>query len=373
MASENINSASGVDYAFIDPAVRLALRNASTTASILEANPMMVKELAWTRGESVYVQQWGTFAMGTLTECLGTKQLICDAYYQKTGKALYAGIGQDGVAMIANDMVTLGIIPTAFMMQLAAGSDDWFTDEKRMTALYEGWARACRMALGAWGGGETPVLKKTVVPGTFALSGTGTGCTKIDQLLGPKLIKSGDAIILCKSAGLHANGGTGARELAELLGPDGEGYLVPISDGRPYGEALLDPTPIYVQPIVACLMKLPGSVHYGVHVTGHGWRKLMRAPQPWEYRITEIPSVPAVLAFLQRQREMDNHTAYATYNMGAGFALYVEPDAADDVVGVLGAYGCPAFRAGTVHQSDARRVVIEPLDIVYESRTLDVR
>jgi phosphoribosylformylglycinamidine cyclo-ligase len=150
-----------------------------------------------------------------------------------------------------------------------------------------------------------------------------------------------------------------------------EGYQTLISDGRTYGEALLDPTPQYA-PLVEDLQNAGVPLHYAAHITGHGWRKLMRASRELTYRITEIPAVPPVLRFLQQKAEMSLEEAYGTLNMGAGFALYLPASAVDTAVRVGKASGFDLLHAGVV-EAGPQRVVIEPLSITFEGSSLQVR
>ena len=149
----------------------------------------------------------------------------------------------------------------------------------------------------------------------------GASCTGIVQpksrlSLGDKLA-AGDAIVLLASSGIHANGVSLARKLAERLP---QGYQTDVGNGQRFGEAILAPTVLYV-PVTEALAKAGVDVHYCVNVTGHGWRKLCGIPSALTYRIHHVPPVPPVLAFMQREAKLDNTEAYGTLNMGAGFAF----------------------------------------------------
>ncbi len=111
----------------------------------------------------------------------------------------------------------------------------------------------------------------------------------------------GDMIVLLESSGIHANGLTLARKIAQKWAtPDNPfaGYLKVLPTGRTYGEALLDPTHIYVGFVEDCLND-GIDIHYAVNVTGHGWRKFMRATQPFTYVIDKLPEQHSVLDFIQ--------------------------------------------------------------------------
>src|SRR4029079_7563076 len=129
-----------------------------------------------------------------------------------------------------------------------------------------------------------------------------------------------------------------------------QGYLTPIEGGASYGEALLVPTLLYA-PVTGALHRAGITPHYCANITGHAWRKLLRHPSALGYRIDTLPPVPPVLRFLQRQSRMNDAEAYGTFNMGAGFALFVNAADADATVEVARAQGFDAWRAGQVERA----------------------
>src|SRR5205814_991224 len=162
----------------------------------------------------------------------------------------------------------------------------------------------------------TPALKGIVGPATIVLAGSALGriFPKFNRIFGN--VHDGDAIILLASSGVHTNGLTLCRELAQRLPA---GYLTKLPSNRTYGEALLDPSIIYADFVRACQSEnVP--LHYAVHITGHGWRKLMRLPEPFVYQIDNIGPVPEIFPFIQKSGGIDTREMYATFNMGAGFA-----------------------------------------------------
>ena len=358
----------GVDYDAIDPFKRMAQRAARETRDGIAR--FGFSEVAMSRGESAYLMETPDRYLAHVEEGLGTKNLVADSMYALTGKSYYDHIAQDTVAMIVNDMITLGALPLSVAMHLAAGSSEWFNDEQRSRDLIEGWKKACTLARCVWGGGETSTLKGVVVPHAVALSGSALGIVKPKKRLITANIQHGDAIILIESSGIHANGLTMARTIAEKLP---KGYLTLLSDGRTYGEALLDPTHIYVSLIEECLNK-GVDIHYAVNVTGHGWRKLMRASEPFVYVIDTIPEPHPLFSFLQERGPIDDREAYANFNMGAGFALYIEETDVESVFANTQQLGLKAFRAGTVERNKGeKKVVIRPKNLEYASSTLSVR
>jgi phosphoribosylformylglycinamidine cyclo-ligase len=149
--------------------------------------------------------------------------------------------------------------------------------------------------------------------------------------------------------------------------------LAPIGGGRSYGEALLDPSVIYVR-FIAALQRAGIKPHYAVHLTGHGWRKLMRLSEPFVYRITDLPKPQPVFDFLVREGPIEMREAWATFNMGVGFAVYVDPAMADRCIELADEAGYRAWVGGVVQkQGDRKAVELTPLGITYDAETLQVR
>jgi phosphoribosylformylglycinamidine cyclo-ligase len=366
--------ASGVDYSSMDPFKLLCQKRGARTAK--NSARLEVRALEWTRGESAYQLDLSGTTIGHVEEGLGTKNLVADAMYTLTGKSYYDQIAQDTVAMIVNDMATHGLAPISIAMHLAVGDSNWFKDEKRVRDLVNGWGRACDVAGCIWAGGETPTVRDIIVPGAALLSGSAVGVEIItDRIIHPDRIQGGDSIILLESSGIHANGLTSARELAKKL-PNG--YLTKLPDGRTYGETLLDPTHIYCGFVERCL-RAGIDIHYGVNITGHGWRKLMRAPQPFTYVIDRLPTRRAIFDFIQEHGPMSDEEAYGNLNMGAGFALFLphsEFNLLDQVLVEMRKSGdlpFQAFDAGYIERSRVKRVVIKTKGLEFQGRTLAVR
>ncbi len=364
----------GVDYDAMDPFKRMAqLAGRETAHNIERLNGGEFRELEMSRGESAYLIEAAKNYFAHVEEGLGTKNLVADAMYTLTGKSYYDQIAQDTVAMIVNDLITLGALPLSVAMHLAVGTSDWFKDEQRCRDLVEGWKKACDMARCVWGGGETPTLKGVVVPEAVVLSGSAMGIIKPKERLITAKIQHGDRIILFESSGIHANGLTLARKIAENLE---RGYLTLLPDGRTYGESLLEPTHIYV-PLVEDCLDAGVEIHYAVNITGHGWRKLMRAHGNFTYLIERLPTPLPIFDFIQQHGPIEDLEAYGNLNMGAGFALIVPRSEIPKVYRVISEsapmYPFNAVAAGWVKESEGKRVVIVPKGLEYLGSTLGVR
>ena len=361
----------GVDYGKIDPLKVLAQRAAADTARNLL--PHGLSEVAASRGESAYVVDCGDFYLASITECLGTKALVADAMRalqtNGTRRTYYDQIAQDTLAMAINDIITVGATPISVHAYWASGGSDWFADEERARDLVDGWKRACDACGVAWGGGETPALAGVVEQQRIDLAASCVGIVrpKARLTLGDQL-RAGDAIVLLASSGIHANGISLARKLAERL-PDG--YATKMDDGTLFGDALLMPTLLY-SPVTEALAAAGIVPHYCVNITGHGWRKLMRHPAALTYRIDVLPPVPPVLQFIQRHAAIDDREAYGNLNMGAGFALFVSDADAERTVETARSQGIEAWIAGRV-VNGPKQVIIEPLPLTFTADDLHVR
>lgn len=361
----------GVNYDLIDPLKVSAQRAAAATAGQLAGHGF--SEVAASRGESAYVVDVGPFYIASIVECLGSKALVADEMAALTGRSWYAGIAQDTIAMAVNDLITVGATPLVVQAYWAAGGSDWFGDAGRAQALVAGWKAACETCGVAWGGGETPALAGIVEGGRIDLAASCTGLINPKQRLsvGDKLA-AGDAIVLLDSSGIHANGLSLARKLVERLP---QGWLTEVDPaqhpGLSYGEALLAPTVLY-SPVTEALWKAGIVPHYNANITGHGWRKLLRHPGRFTYRMHTVPTVPPVLRFIQQHAQQDDREAYSTLNMGAGFALFVAAEDAGRTVAIAQGLGIGARVAGQVEDGD-KQLLIEPLGLRFGDDALQLR
>ncbi len=361
-------ASTGVNYEAMDPFKRLAQFNARVTSANLERLGMSVVEAS--RGESAFIWNRGDHYAASVIEGLGTKNLVADATRKITGKTYYDQIAQDTVAMIINDLIVVGAEPEEINMYVGSGTSDWFEDLKRAEDLIVGWKKACDLAGAAWGGGESPTLKGIITPNTGEILGAATGIIKPKErlTLGDKLT-AGDRIILIESSGIHSNGLTLARTIADQLE---DGYNTVLPDGSIYGEALLTPTHIYAG-LIENLFDAGIDIHYMVNITGHGWRKLMRAKEDFTYVIEDIPEPQPIFEFIQQQSGNDDSEMYGNFNMGVGFAVYLPQVDVEKAIEIArDNHSIKALNAGVV-QEGPRRVIIQPKNLVFSGETLEVR
>jgi phosphoribosylformylglycinamidine cyclo-ligase len=359
---------SGVRYDQLDAFKRACQRAAGATAGALTAHGY--REPAGVRGESAYLIEAGDHYLAHVVEGLGTNCLAADAVQAATGRCFYREIGIDTVATIVNDLVTCGALPVSVAMHAAVGDSGWFADAPRAQQLVDGFAEGCRQAGAVWGGGETPTLREIIAPSAIVLAGSAVGRIAPKSLRITGDVRGGNAIVFLASSGVQTNGLTLCRQIGNKLP---QGYQTPIGDGRTYGEALLAPSVIYVAFVREC-QRRGVKLNYVAHVTGHGWRKLMRLDEPFVYEITSVRAEPALFRFLLEAGPIDLREAYATFNMGVGFAACVAPELAEATVAAAQAAGYDAWEAGRVRRQGNRKAVVVPsLNLTFEGDTLQVR
>jgi phosphoribosylformylglycinamidine cyclo-ligase len=271
-----------------------------------------------------------------------------------------------------NDLITCGALPMSVAMHAAVGDSGWFADSTRTEALVAGFAEGCQQAGAVWGGGETPTLGGVVEPEAIVLAGSAIGRISPKSLRIVGDVADGDGIIFFASSGVQTNGLSLCRKLAAQL-PNG--YQTPIGHGDPrtYGEALLAPSVIYVSFVREC-QRRGLKLNYVAHVTGHGWRKIMRLEEPFVYEIRSPRPAPALFQFMMEAGPIDVREAYATFNMGVGFAAYVSPENVDAALAIAQETGYDAWLAGHVKKEGSRKAVVVPaLSLAFEGDTLQVR
>lgn len=358
----------GDDYDTKDPIKKLAQAAAKQTSDHLQK--LQFKEISDSRGESAFVWQLPDgLILASVIEGLGTKNLVADEMRKITGKTYYDVIGYDTVATIINDLTTVGAKPAVLHAYWAVESNLWLADEKRMADLIKGWKQACDFAQVTWGGGETPTLKGIITPGTVDLGGSCVGVIKDDKRrIRSEKLKKGDRILTIKSSGINANGVSLARAVAKELP---EGYATKLSDGSFFGETLLTKTHIYSN-LIQDLLDAGVDIHYISNITGHGLRKVMRAPHEFTYVIENIFPVSTIFSFIQKHSNLSDEEMYGTYNMGQDYAIFMPSEDVEKAKKIIQDNGFECLDAGYLEKGE-RKVVIKPKDITFEGSSLDLR
>ncbi|KKQ16190.1 MAG: Phosphoribosylaminoimidazole (AIR) synthetase [Candidatus Daviesbacteria bacterium GW2011_GWA1_36_8] len=378
---------SGDNYKLKDPYKLIALAATRKTRKNLKRFSkygIEVLDQDNSRGESAYRIKFASkkpvdFEFAHVEESIGTKNMIADELQKIYRESFYFSIGIDNVATIVNDLSTCGAFPLSFMLHIGAFPNEWYLEQEKIKALMDGTAYACNLAGCAWGGGESGTDRDIIYPGRSLLSGSATGIIiSSSKVLSEEKLKDGDRIIVFESSGVHTNGITLLRK--ELLKRLPKGYKTKLSDGTGYGEALLTPSIIYSKLVEDLIVNT--EVHYAVHITGHGWRKLMRSKRNFSYIVDFVPKPQPVFEFIQRHTNSSDKDMYETYNMGAGFAVFVPPSQVQKVLQifkkneqVLSRFArnkIKAWDAGFIKKGE-RKVVINPLRLEFLGEELILR
>jgi phosphoribosylformylglycinamidine cyclo-ligase len=262
---------------------------------------------------------FGSYALSLCTDSVGTKVLVAKEMRR------WDTIGIDCVAMNVNDMICIGAEPLAFVDYVAIA--DYDRDVARQIGI--GLNRGAEMANVSIIGGEIAVVPELVRE--LDLAGTCFGVVQKSKVIDGRAIKPGDVIIGLESTGIHSNGLTLARRILREAS-------VTLSDpvaraGRRWGDELLEPTAIYVKPVLRAIRK--ATVHGMAHITGGGLRNLVRLKPNVEFRISQPLTPPPVFVALQRLGDTEDREMYQTFNMGMGFAIICPESDAKVVIGAL--------------------------------------
>jgi len=271
----------------------------------------------------------------TTTDGVGTKLRIAI----DTGR--HSTIGIDLVAMCVNDLVVQGAEPLFFLDYFAVGKLDVAT----AAAVVSGIGEGCRQAGCALIGGETAEMPGHYQGADYDLAGFAVGAVERGEILPRPDIAVGDIVIGLPSSGVHSNGYSLVRRLAteEKLSWDAP---APFAPEKTLADALLEPTRIYVKPVLAALEASGGAMDGPIkalsHITGGGLSEnLPRVLPPTVAATIDLTSwrAPAVFGWLAKAGRLPDAEMLRTFNCGIGMILVVAKDGADAVMASLAAAG----------------------------------
>ena len=273
----------------------------------------------------------------TTTDGVGTKLKIAI----ETGR--HDGVGVDLVAMCVNDLLAQGAEPLLFLDYYATGRLEIDAARRVVAGIAEG----CRQAGCALVGGETAEMPGMYTEGDYDLAGFSLGAVERGHAL-PYLDRqaAGDVIIGLASTGPHSNGYSLVRKVVEKSGL-AWGDDAPFAKDRSLAQALMEPTRIYVKPVLP-IMKA-GLVKGAAHITGGGLienpprciAEGLQARFDWN-----AWPMPAVFQWLADTGGISDHEMRRTFNCGVGFILIVSPENAEPVLAALLNAGEVAFVCG---------------------------
>jgi len=271
-----------------------------------------------------------------------------------TGK--HDTIGQDLVAMCVNDLIVQGAEPLFFLDYLATGKLD--VDQGK--SIVEGIAHGCRLAGCALIGGETAEMPGMYHGNDYDLAGFAVGAAERDALLPRKDIAAGDLLVAIASSGVHSNGYSLVRKIVELSGLAWDAPA-PFAAGNTLAEALLEPTRIYVKPLLAALRAGLG-VKALAHITGGGFidniPRVLPDTLAADIDLAAI-TVPPVFGWLSKTGGMSEREMLRTFNCGVGMLVAVRAEDADRLVDSLTASGELAAIVGALIERTAEPVTFK--------------
>jgi phosphoribosylformylglycinamidine cyclo-ligase len=276
------------------------------------------------------------------TDGVGTKLKVAT----RTGK--HDTVGIDLVAMSVNDALCCGAEPLFFLDYVAMSHDD----PSLLEQIVSGVTAGCIQADSALLGGETAIMPDLYARGDYDLAGFCVGVVERRRVIDGQSIAEGDVVLGIASSGLHSNGFSMVRrivfDIAKLNIDDHVDEL-----GRTVGQALLEPTRIYVRGTRAILghYKVKSVVHGAAHITGGGLRENLERILPTGVRAVldrDSWPVPPVFTWLQRLGEVEPAEMERVFNMGIGFALVVSPYYASSVSSQLADLGLENWPIGKI-------------------------
>ncbi len=241
------------------------------------------------------------------TDGVGTKLLVAE----QLGR--YDTVGIDCVAMNVNDVICVGAEPLAMLDYIAIDNADPGVCEE----IGVGLARGAELAGVEIPGGELAQLGDMVRG--VDVSGACFGTVALDEIIDGSRVQPGDAVIGLPSSGIHSNGYTLARSALDglPLDQDPEGRL-----GGQLGDVLLEPTEIYVKPVLE-LLRSPVEVRGLAHITSGGLGNLLRLATEAGFEIDDPLSVPPIFELIAERSKVSDEEMHEVFNMGCGFCCIV--------------------------------------------------
>ncbi len=256
-------------------------------------------------------------------------------------------VGQDLVAMSVNDILVQGAESLFFLDYFACGKLDVDTAADVVTGI----ARGCELAGCALIGGETAEMPGMYPEGEYDLAGFAVGAVEKADIIDGSKIVPGDVVLGLASSGAHSNGYSLIRKIIERAGADMDADF----HGRPFRDVVMEPTRIYVKPMLAVMQALPGVVKGMAHITGGGITE--NVPRILRDELTARIdaaswTLPPLFRWLQKEGNVDTQEMYRVFNCGIGMAVVVAAADADAVAARLQAEGETVYRIGRI---DARK------------------
>lgn len=263
-------------------------------------------------------------------------------------------IGIDCVAMCVNDVICAGAKPLFFLDYIACGKNI----PEKIATIVKGIADGCVESGCALVGGETAEHPGMMPEEEYDLAGFTVGIVDEKKILDKKNVKSGDVIVGLASTGVHSNGFSLVRKVFDIDNADVLSQYKEELNGKTLGEALLEPTQLYVKPILKLLEEV--DVHSISHITGGGfYENLPRAYGDHLNANIQKGSwgILPIFKLIQEKGNISEHDMFNTYNMGIGMAVIVDQNDVEKTISVLKETGIQATVIGEMSEGDHSVVI----------------
>lgn len=252
-------------------------------------------------------------------------------------------IGEDCVAMCANDVICTGASPMFFLDYMALGKNI----PEKVATIVAGVAEGCKKANCSLIGGETAEMPGFYPVDEYDLAGFCVGIVDKKKIINNKTIEIGDKVIGLKSSGVHSNGFSLVRKVFDVNKENLNEYVESL--GCTVGEALLKPTKIYVKPILKLIEQV--KVKGISHITGGGFYENM--PRMLREGVAlkidkNSYEVPPIFKLIAERGNIPERDMYNTFNMGIGMAVIVPESEVEKSLEVLKEAGEEAYLIGEV-------------------------
>ena len=258
-------------------------------------------------------------------------------------------VGIDCVAMCVNDIICCGAKPLFFLDYIACGKNV----PERIADIVKGVAEGCVQAGCALIGGETAEMPGFYPEDEYDLAGYSTGVVDKEKILDNSSIQAGDVILALPSSGVHSNGFSLVRKVFDVENSRKIFRTLPELSGRTIGEALLEPTKIYVKPMLALFEQV--TVKAVSHITGGGFYENIPRSLPKGFsaniRKADVRVLP-IFDVIAKEGNIPERDMYNTYNMGVGMSVVVSAADAGKALAILRENGKDAYMIGEVIKSD---------------------
>jgi len=270
---------------------------------------------------------------------------------------MHGTIGIDLVAMCVNDLVVAGAEPLFFLDYYATGKLNIDVAADVVSGIGDG----CELSGCALVGGETAEMPGMYEGDDYDLAGFCVGIAEKSELIDGSKVAAGDVLIGLASSGPHSNGYSLVRKIIEVSGAD----LNDTVGDQPLGKALLEPTRIYVKPLLKLIKE--SQVNAMSHITGGGLQENIPRALPDDCKAvidTNAWTFPPVFQWLQEQGNVEAYEMYRTFNCGVGMIIAVPASEQDNALNILQQAGETAFVVGSVAKAegDEERVELQGLN-----------